>query len=218
VQPGAQWRVTGQNTLAGNATLALSAGSTLAVAGTLRVAGDVGTTRLGRLTVLPTGAVVVGGAPASAGAITVAAGQHITGIGALKATTIIDAGTITASGGALRLLGDVAGPGTAAIDAQSIMAVYGTLGLPRITFLPGDHQTLLLGNPAAVSGTIDGFGITDVIDLHGIGLATGTSFAGDTLTVTAPAGAITLHFAGPYEGSHFAIADDGNGGTSLTYS
>ncbi len=217
LQPGAHWRMTGLNTLPDDATLAIAFGSTLSVAGTLRVAGDVGLARLGSLAALPTGAIVIGNAPASSGAITVAAGQQVSGIGALKAASIVDAGTIVASGGALRLVGSLSGTGTVAIDSHAIMAIYGAVGLPRITFLPGDGQTLLLGEPGSVAATIDGFGATDAIDLHGIGLATALDFSGDTLTLSAPAGAVTLHFAGPYQAGGFAIADDGRGGTLLTY-
>jgi hypothetical protein len=141
----------GMNTSASNATRAIAAGAGLAVAGTLRVTGDVSLARLGTLSAQGSGAIAVGAAPASAGAISVAAGEAVSGIGALKASSIIDAGTITASGGALRLVGNLSGAGTIAIDNHAIMAIYGTAGLPRITFLPGDGQTLLLGNPAAPS-------------------------------------------------------------------
>ena len=220
LQGGAQWRMAGQNTLPDHADLAIGLGAMLTVAGTLRAAGTVELTRLGRLAVRPNGAIVIGDGPATDGAITVGVGARLSGIGSLRGD-IIDKGLITATGGGLRVIGDVAGSGTMAIDANAVLAVSGALASRFVTFLPAGGAgggTLQLGAPAAVTSIIRGFGATDTIDLLGIGLASSISFAGQILTVTPAVGAsFALNFAGAHNPALFAIAPDGNGGTLLTY-
>ncbi len=216
VQPGVAWRLPGPSALPDGGTLAIGAGARLAVPGTLRAAGSLSLPRLGELAVGPGGAVVLGGGKATDGAVTVGVGKTLSGIGRIRGD-IIDRGTVLATGGGLRIVGDVSGPGTIAIDAGAVMAVTGALGARHVTFLPGGG-TLQLGTPAAATSRIAGFGAGDTIDLAGIGLATSVSLAGDVLTVHEPGGgSLTLTFAGTHAESRFVLGDDGSGGTLLTY-
>ena len=216
VQAGGLWRMTGQDTLAGGGTLAIGAGGTLMVGGTLHSDGSMTLSQLGELRVAPQGAVVVGFGRGTDGAVTVQAGQELSGIGRIRGN-VVDKGTITASGGGLRIVGDVSGAGTIAIDAGSVMAVSGALGARHVTFLPGGG-TLQLGTPEAMTAKIAGFGAGDTIDLGGIGLAVGVSMVGQDLTVhEAGGGSLVLRFTGLHDAGRFIIGDDGSGGTLLGY-
>jgi hypothetical protein len=76
---------------------------------------------------------------------------------------------------------------------------------------------IALGKPGGLTATIAGFGTTDTIDVLNRTIVS-TTFAGKTLTLLGPSGAIgSLHFSATYAGHHFALASDGHGGTNITF-
>jgi hypothetical protein len=99
----------------------------------------------------------------------------------------------------------------------------GSEGINDLVFGPGLETLRLTSGVLAdgtFSGTIDHFAPGDVIDLEGIGLASGVSLgAGNLLTVSGTSvGLITLQLGATdnFSGDAFAVSSDGDGGTLLT--
>ena len=99
----------------------------------------------------------------------------------------------------------------------------GSEGVNDVVFAPGLDTLRLASGVLAdgtFSGTLDHFAPGDVIDLEGVGLATGASLgAGNLLTISgAPGGPITLQLdaADNFTGDVFQVATDNAGGTLLT--
>ena len=99
----------------------------------------------------------------------------------------------------------------------------GSEGVNDVVFAPG-LETLRLSSGVLAdhtfSGSIDHFSPGDVIDLEGIGLATGASLgAGNLLTLSgAPGGPVTLQLGAgdSFTGDVFQVTTDNAGGTLLT--
>ena len=99
----------------------------------------------------------------------------------------------------------------------------GSEGINDLVFAPGTETLRLTPGVLAdgtFSGTISHFAPGDVIDLEGIGLATGVSLgSGNLLTISgAPGGPITLQLdaADDFVRDVFQVATDNAGGTLLT--
>jgi hypothetical protein len=224
------WTVTGPATLEVGSTLldngALTASGSLADAGsaTLGVAGvlageDGATIQINALTLAGgriAGAagvlLAIGGslAGSSAGNLTVDIGAAIAGFGAISIKTgggtIVDNGTITASGGTLSVAVPLTGSGTFAIAHGATAITGGAVQVPSVAF-SGSEGTLVISRPAALTATISGFGTGDAIELDGKADSHFTFGAG-TLTLLsngAPDG--TLVFAGDYTAANFAVSD-----------
>ena len=220
VDRNAAWQSKSALTLTPSATIALGNGGQLTASALLRVPGSLTLTGLGELAVGAAGRIVIGPAGgAAAGAITVAAHHGITGVGVLGGA-VVDKGTITAKGGTLAVDGNVSGAGTIAIGNHALFAITGSMdAATHVTFLPGSGETLSVGQPGAGMGLIDGFAAGATIDLEGVGRATSVqSLGGGTFELSGfPGGAIDLHFTGTHSATLFRLADDGHGGTLLTY-
>jgi hypothetical protein len=127
--------------------------------------------------------------------------------------------------GTLALLGAgrVGGHGTIAIDPFSVLDAHCRLATEHLTFMAGGDETLILGRPATVRGTIAGFGasVGNSIDLlsrtaTAISYTTLSSSSG-VLSVTGTAGSIAaLHFSGGnYQGRfHYSVV---GGNTHITF-
>jgi len=148
---------------------------------------------------------------------------------------IVNDGTFKADGGILKVLDAVTGSGSAIVEHGGTLEL-GSSDAQTVTF--NDASTLVLdhqgqGDPQAYTGTIDGFGSGDVLDLTGFHAGsndqfqTSASYDGDanttTLTITdmtqdeESSAPITL--AGNYtaaNGVGWAAASDGHGGIDLT--
>ena len=127
-------------------------------------------------------------------------------------------------GGKLTLSGHNTYTGGTLLSIGSIdVTTTDALGTGHLTFDSG-AQELDLESTAFTSGTfanvISGFSSEDSIDIHGLGKATAASLSGsNVLTLTGGTG--TVHFnldSGQDFSAHsFVVADDGAGGTLLTW-
>ena len=178
--------------------------------------------------------LVVNGAAATTGAITVGAGAEIdvTGSnsftqagGSTTVTGLLVAGTINADGGKLDFKSAIpSGDGVGALNIGSL----GTLEFDAavnhshaIKFRSKTDGTLALGDARAFKGTIEGFAGTDVIDLLG-GRITRLAYSGGAtsgvLTVFDSTERIAeLSFDGDYRTSSFTFGSDGHGGDRILH-
>jgi hypothetical protein len=180
-----------------------------------------------------TASLVISGAAATTGAITVAADSEIdvTGSnsftqagGSTTVTGSLVASTIDADGGLLDFASVITGGdgvGALNVGAWGNLEFGAAVDSSHSVNFAAAGGTLSLGDAAAFAGTIDNFGSSDAIDLLGQAVThlaySGTSSSG-TLTVTGLSGTIArLAFSGDYTPSSFAWASDGHGGTNILY-
>ena len=159
-----------------------------------------------------------GGTFDSAGTLTLAAGQSLSGHGTAEAFGIINAATVQASGGTLNLIGGITGAGTLEIDAGSTLSLSGSASSGQETKFEAATGRLVLGTPASFHSTIYDFIKGDTIDLSKV-IAKSLAYSGHTLTVHESRGAaLSLTFSGAYSQSSFGMTADGHGGTLITHS
>jgi hypothetical protein len=149
---------------------------------------------------------ISGGSTLSATVITVA--DALSGAGLIKAG-VVDNGTVTATGGALAITGNVAGTGTLAIAASSNALVNGALSVKSVAFESGT-ETLSLASGLKATSVISGYGTGDVIDLTTTAatklIYAGTTTAG-TLTVENGSTVVAkLLFSGDYTSASFSLS------------
>ena len=176
------------------------------------------------LTTDPTGWVEIGTAGgALAGAVTVDAGALLSGNGQVDPFgTIVDNGTILASGGTLTL-GAVGGGGTLAVAGGATLELYAATSAAIVMngSAGAGVSTLALSNVrAAPTGTITGLVSGDIIHLEGSEL-TGTQYTagstGGVLSLYYGAAIVArLNLAGSMTGERFVLTPDGAGGTNVT--
>ena len=235
IDAGADWKLTGRNTLAAgtvltdSGTLAVSQSfidggqANLEAGGVLNAVGS-GEVLLGQLTMtggilrddpqatLAIGATLTG---AEVGAITVESGAALSGFGTLAGAAVTDNGAITATAGTLALTGSVSGGGTVLLQSGATLSAQGALGGVAVVF--DGNATLALGAPTSVTSTLSGFGSGDVVDLEHL-KADSLSYGGGILTLmegTAVVDRISL--AGHYNTANFALSADGHGGTDINF-
>ncbi len=126
-----------------------------------------------------------------AGPNTIGAGVTLTATSA----TLIDHAALTNFGAIVldpstMVVGDLYGTGSVTIQAGSTLEVAGSIASTETIVFQGPNGYLHLDNPASASGSIVGFGATDIVDLKGV----------DPGSVSYAAGA--LNFAG---GSSFPL-------------
>ena len=178
---------------------------------------------LGTLSVTGAGQVALGGSHATvrASAFNIGQGGAISGAGTLSGlgggnrtvmlASIVNQGSILASGGNLLLYGAVYGTGTLLIGPNSTMTLQAAVGSGQALAF-GQNGTAVLNDARAFAGTITGFGSDDLLDLAST-QATGASWADGILTIDTLLGAIRLNVAGNYASNSFTVRSDGRGGT-----
>jgi hypothetical protein len=219
VSPGAQWTLTGGNSLGSSGGLSLGSGASLAVSGSLVVRGSLSITGTGTLSVPKTGTAEIGnGSCGIAGRLLVGRGSSLVGSGTV-AGRITVRGAAVARDGVLDLQGIVNGPGTIAVGAGATLELASKDGVSSMAFLPGSGETLILKSKAALTGTITGFGTAgtgEKIHLAGI-VANSSAFSAGVLTLSSAGATAMLHFAGHYTLSDFHVTSDGHGGTTIGF-
>lgn len=107
-------------------------------------------------------------------------------------------------------------------SAGALTANYNALGLTgfeNILFGTGDNATLIITNSSGTVGVISGFdATTETIDLTGIGSngqVTNHDTVNQRVTITGSLGSVTLQLDAS-DGTVFATAPDGSGGTNFT--
>ena len=207
LDPHANWRAIGADTLATSATIRLSGAAVLRVAGTLVAPANLTMAGLGTLVAATTGHIEVGTAgTAHGGQIVVDAAHTLISSGALSARVILNRGTITgASGYGVQLLGAgaVTNSGTAALISGAQYGVYAPAGVANVFnqgkiigsagagvyFGPGGTVTNS-GTPALISGGQWGVESTGPATVVNQGTITGAAaggvqlFAGGLVTNT----------------------------------
>jgi hypothetical protein len=193
------------------------------VAGQIDLLGQSGTSFVAAALTIDAGAIVHGSGEIST--------NFDDGFGALT-----NNGTIAASG-SLEVAAPISGTGTLEIHYQGLLQIDPVqTGGDDVAAVSVSGQTiqfdsapdgtsptyekLVIGGGEVDSSTfnavIKGFGMTDSIDLTGVGVADGWSFDGSTLTVSQCGTTIgMLSFAGLSADTKFAVTSDGNGGTDI---
>jgi hypothetical protein len=128
---------------------------------------------------------------------------------------ITNAGVITANAGTLVIAGALNGAGALAINASSTLKLTG--GTSENVSFAGTDSQLILGTPAAFTGTLSGIEAGDSIDLAGE-MASSASISGTSLLVTLTNHSVldyTLASALPMQG--VSVSSDGGTGSELTF-
>jgi hypothetical protein len=171
-----------------------------------------------------TGTFVVGNTLAGAqeGAITVEAGYAISGhgtIGGVAGNTVIDNGTIIASGGGtLNVALAVSGTGTLALDTGTDLIAHGAVSVENIVFNAGSNETLAFLAPQSITGTITGFAAGDTVDIE-TQKVKAVNYVNGVLFLLGAHNSVleTLNVAGDYTNANFALSTDHHGGTDITF-
>ncbi len=229
IRNGASWALAGANTL--NTRAGVTVGGALTARGALTVdgGGTLGLTNnlsslvalngltLANATLTPAGgAIEVGNAGGAAiGAVTVDAGNGLTGNGTVN-SAVVDNGTVTAQGGTLALLHGMSGSGNAVISGGAVLFSAKSLGEAGVAFASGNAR-LALGAGATVSAVVSGFGSGDTIDVQNKALTSLTYNNGvlklyDALHVQQ----LRLVLTGSFAQNNFLLTSDGHGGTNIT--
>lgn len=205
-------------------TMTIAGGGSVVVTGTLRVgvasAAPSGTASVsvengGSLTVddrLAVGSgneLALSGGTVSAGVVSdglkTLEGGVISGYGTLTAPVVEDDGTILASGGNLRVNGDITGTGSIQIAAHSTATITGaTVKLAGIAFVGAD-AILSLAHGSTVTAAISGFAIGDIITMANIDAVSFNAATGRLTLSDHSAQVETLHLTGSFAGDSFAI-------------
>ncbi len=192
----------------GTGTMSVASGSTFSVSEALWVT--------------QTGAVTLSGGTINVTnsnmGLEVASGARVSGSGTVNVTvpagqsvSIIDNGTIEASGGTLALNGWVTGNGALKIDGGATLALNSAhVGLPTIGFVGAD-ASLVLAHGLSEHAPITGFAAGDSIVESGVDHM---SFNASTDVMTLSSGATpvdTLQFAGTYASNAFTLTQTSAG-------
>jgi fibronectin-binding autotransporter adhesin len=199
-------------TIGGNAQLGASGDASISV-GTGSVFSVGGTTELKQ------GAITMaGGTFSDSNALTIDAGQHVTGFGTLQAGSFANQGAVVANGGTLSFIGGMTGTGALDIASGATLSLTGSVSSGQRVGFEAAAGQLKLGLPAQFSGSIYDFVKGDTIDLASIA-ASSLTFSGHILTVHESGGAtFGLTFGGSYTQASFGSPiSDGHGGTLITH-
>lgn len=219
LDPGAVFSgaVSASASAANNIELA-SAGSS----GTLSGLGS-SFTNFGSISVDPGAAwILTGNNTLPSGAILTNAGSL-----ALVNTTIGEVSTLVNNGVIILdpsdlTVGGMTGAGVAAIDSLSTLEVLGTVAAGETIAFAGISSVLQLGAPGSVAARIDGFTLTDTIDLTSLPIGNVNSVTiapGNTLVVSQTSGPTVNLLLDPtqnFSGLVAHAASDGNSGTDIT--
>ena len=160
------------------------------------------------------GTLQLGGGSLGETSLTVDAGGGIDGFGTVV-VAVADNGTITATGGTLKLGAAVTGTGSLAVAAGAILELAAS-DAEAVAFGTGTG-TLRLDDPADFTGNITGLQLGDVIDLSNV-VVQNTTLTGSQLEVfvagqAAPYATFTV--AGDLANHNFSIENDATGGSEL---
>ncbi len=134
------------------------------------------------------------------------------------AGNVVNAQVVTSFIGSTVVIGgNVTGTGTLSTTGGTL-EVDGTLGAGQTVAFSGFlGESLVLGMPGAMAGTITNFNFQETIDLKGV-VATSETFSGGVLHVMNGANQVAgLAMTGSHVTAAFALLPDGNGGTDIVY-
>ncbi len=144
-------------------------------------------------------------------------GSKLYGFGVVDATTFTNSGLVEASvsGKMLTLTDAVKGKGELQIDAGATLVLAGTTATTNTVTFNGAGGELTLEHVGNLSGSIDGLGLDDSIDLVGV-TANGASVNGSDQLVVTENGTVvdTLQLSGNNSGLYF-LTQAVSGGTDI---
>jgi T5SS/PEP-CTERM-associated repeat protein/uncharacterized repeat protein (TIGR03803 family) len=140
--------------------------------------------------------------------VTIDAAGDISGYGTVTGS-VVDNGSITATGGTLDLTGDVSGDGTLILTPDGALQLEGTIANTASIVFTGSPETLILGATADIEAAISGLGAGDSFAIEGQAV---TSAVYDPhsgqLAITGSGGAVfTLTLSGVHQQSDFSVVD-----------
>lgn len=171
------------------------------------------------------GAINIGGVTSIGNALHVGGSGTVFGNGIIQGN-LVDDSNVTASGGTLKIIGDVSGSGTLQVNGTSTLELAGAAST-NITFSAGSTGTLQIDSSASFSGTVTGFtgsgtgdpATSDKIDLGDVDFSSPNftkSYLNNVLTVSDGSHTANLKFSGSYTLANFDFATDGSNGTLIT--
>jgi hypothetical protein len=190
----------------------ISGGYTLLSHGTISATGTAG--YLG----------IIGGDFSNGGLLSASGG----GVLVLDSATFANSGTITVQSGTVTVDGAVTGTGTAAIGATGTLRFDGAVSAgQKVSFAGTTGGVLqlndLVGNTLAFAGTVSGDSGADEVDLTGFAISGGHTLTWaqngtiGTLTYIEGAEVARITLFGQFMTAGFHTADDGHGGTDISY-
>lgn len=134
-------------------------------------------------------------------------GSSVTGFAAVRAE----------AGAVWTIAGPISGPDSVTADADATLKLNGAVTVSSVGF-GGADATIWLGDQAAFSSTVAGFGTGDAIVLVGVN-ADGREYANGTLSLLNDAGNVvaTLDFSGTYTDADFNLTGYHGIGTEVVF-
>jgi hypothetical protein len=205
-------------TLAANTALTEAAGSTLNITSataktklTVSGPGSASFSNAGTLLASGLGSTSISVAIINSGNVSVGSGT-LAFLGAVTNNGIVDQ-----QAGILSIKDTVGGTGTLDVGATGTLSLLLGAGAGQTVDFLASTGLLDLTKPADFKGTIENFGASNQIDLLKT-KETSFTFSNNILTVKdGTKTEATLHFAGTYTQSDFALASDGHSGTVITF-
>ena len=202
VSQGANWALSGANTLAAGTALSIGAAGTLKNSGSLNVSGNLGATGAGSLVNNGTVAMVSTGT-------------------ADIGTAFINSAAVSVNSGKMEFLTPVGGTGTVAVEGGATAKFSkGAAATQSVSFPSLPHTAVAeldLDKPSTFLGTIINFGSLDQIDLLNT-TATTLSYSGGKLAVQNGSTTVAnLSITGSYTTKSFALGSAGHGDALITF-
>jgi len=192
--------------------------TTVAAGGSLQVLAN--RTYTTSLNLSNSGIIQLGGGAFQANNLTVTAGARIIGSGSIL-NAPVNSGKIQASGGLLKVTGQITGTGSLQIDNGSTLQLGGATSQTAL-FSNNADGVLKLDVASSFTGTMAGVTLGDIVNLADIPVATikSVSFKSGPLVIQRTAGpdlvyTVTGTGIDPAK-NHFAATSDGGTGTLLT--
>lgn len=172
-------------------------------------------TSTGSLT-LAAGSIVLDNGGVLNGVTALSLKTSISGTGTLNGP-VLNLGTITATGGLLKITGAVGLIGSLGINSNATLELAAVAIGQTITFAAGGvNQVLKLDAPTGMFGRISGFGAGATIDLANLSVTSDKYSAGVLALYSGATLVGGLVVSGAFGGQTFALSSDGNGGTDIT--
>jgi hypothetical protein len=192
--------------------LSLSAGEVIVKGAAVAMVGtiaDAGALTLVGADLAPSGA--------SRATLAIDAGR-VTSLGVSRvAVAIVDDGSVEAASGTLDMAGGVSGAGVMRIASGATLELDGAAGSGVTVTFAGAHATLALATPTKVGATIAGFAAGETIDLLHVAATSARLNALNQLAIFDGETRVgVLRLTAANQGQSFAVASDGNGGSTIT--
>jgi hypothetical protein len=139
--------------------------------------------------------------------------------GNVIAAAVVDSGKIALSHTEMQFLGPLSGSGNLSISNGATLDLLGSTSVTSAISFGAGGAILELGTPANFTGTIQGFGSGDMVELNGFAFAQITPIvSGKTVTLTEASGqSATLTFSSAQTLSQLIVGEGPHGGLALIH-